>query len=79
MNTIVFNDEQLKNKKFKLITLLIFHLEILGNDNKDKQLANITSMSKKGKLLKNKILDTNDKKNNFSINKSCFLIIFRKE
>ena len=38
--------------------------------NNDKQLANITSMSKKGKLLKNKILDTNDKKNNFSINKN---------
>ena len=38
--------------------------------NNDKQLANITSISKKGKLLKNKILDTNDKKNNFSINKN---------
>ena len=38
--------------------------------NDDKQLANITSISKKGKLLKNKLLDINEKKNNFSINKN---------
>ena len=38
--------------------------------NNDKQLANITSISKKRKLLKNKILDINDKMNNSSINKN---------
>ena len=41
-----------------------------NNLNNDKQLANITSISKKGKLLKNKLLDINEKKNNFSINKN---------
>ena len=36
------------------------------NDNK---LENIGSISKKGKLLKNELLDIDDKKNNFSLNK----------
>ena len=38
MSGNVDNKEQLKNNDFIFVTLLVFHLDISGKDNKEEQL-----------------------------------------
>ena len=45
MSGKIYKDEQLANISLISLTLLTFHLEILGKDNKEVQLQNIPKYS----------------------------------